>query len=131
MEYGSIDWLFNINELDEMSKKDYLQVRQITPQVFIAFLVDRGVKMTCQSCGKDTLFVPHTIEHDGDDDEDDEDYDESKDITYVTPKPLSPGPFRIHSAKYEVNCSNCGFISHYLTYKVLEWAKQNGAIKDE
>lgn len=129
MEYGGSDWLYDIESLDETAKKQYLLIRQITPEIFNAYLAEKGVKMTCLSCGKESLFIPHTIEHDGDYDyEDDEDYDESKDIKYVTPLPRYSGPFRIHTAKYEVNCSNCGFICHYQAFQVVRWAIQKGVV---
>lgn len=130
MEYGGSDWLYDIDSLDEIAKKQYLLIRQITPEMFMDYLSEKGVKMTCQSCGKETLFFPHTIEHDGDY-EDDEEYDESKDIKYVTPLPKYEGPFRIHTAKYEVNCSNCGFICHYGVFQVVQWAKGKGVISGD
>lgn len=130
MELANTDWLYDIDKLDEMGKKDYQQIQKITPKIFIDFLSEKGVKTSCLSCGEESLFIPHTTEHYSDD-EDDENYDDSKDITYVTPIPKTIGPFRIHAAKYEVNCSNCGFICHYQTYQVLQWAKIKGIIKDE
>ena len=131
MEYENADWLDDTNNLDETGKKDFQLIQQITPYIFIEFLADKGVKTTCQSCGHPELFVPHITEHFGKGDVDDEDYNDIDDITYVTPVAKGNGPFRIHNIKYEVNCSNCGFICHYQAYQVFQWAKSKGLIKDE
>ncbi|EGT0645669.1 hypothetical protein JAF94_003533 [Citrobacter braakii] len=117
------------DQLDEIGRKHLRMLYKITPKLFSEYMRDKGVKPFCLQCGKAKLFTPHTIIHMADPDVDD--YDEMDDIIYVTPKPAPNTPFRYHTATYETNCGNCGFISKFYVHHVVEWARAHGVLNNE
>lgn len=115
--------------LDELGRKHFQVIKQITPEKFEKFLIAKMAKATCLSCGSGRLFVPHTIIHSADPDS--ENYDENDDLIYVSPKAESDTPFRIYTARYEVCCQNCGFVYQYQAYPVIKWAMKNEGVTGE
>lgn len=113
-------------KFDQVGRKHLKILRAITPELFNQYLSEKGVRSFCIQCGKQCLFVPHTIVHMGD--QEAEVYDDTDDLTFVTPTPNPGGPFRYQTAIYEVNCGHCGFISNYHVRFVVAWAIKKGVI---
>lgn len=113
-------------QLSDNERRHLQAMQQITPELFIKFLMDKGAKTTCLSCGRVALFIPHITVHDTDPDL--PDYDGANDWEYVVPVHKNNASVNIHDTRYEVSCSCCGFISAYSAQAVIQWAKDKGYI---
>ena len=127
---------------DKLFRKLQGQLRKVTPELFAKFLDERGASRTCLSCGSNKLSVPEAST-----------IDETKlpkDMTDLTNEELVDVQIaamtqyvnysfieeermpRLSNVQYRVNCLNCGFVSHYRAYPVVQWVlDQEGADKDE
>lgn len=129
MESVDLDYIAEDLTLDDVGRKHFKLVIQITPKIFEKFLIAKTAKSSCLSCGSSLLFVPHTIIHHADPDS--EDYDEKEDLIYVSPIADSDIPFRVYSARYEVCCQKCGFVFQYQVHPVVKWAMTNEGVTGE
>lgn len=118
------------------------QLRKVTPELFARFLDERGASRTCLSCGSNRLSVPETST-----------VDKTKlpenftDLTIEEQARLYTDAMtqhisytfieeenwpRLSNVKYRVNCMNCGFISFYRAWPIVQWVlDQEDGDKDE
>lgn len=127
---------------DELFRKLEAQLKTVTPELFARFLDERGASRTCISCGSNKLSVPEITliqEHKLPEDfsrlssaEQGKAMDAAS-VQYVSYSFIEDETMpRLGNVKYRVNCLNCGFISFYRAYPVVQWVKgQEEAGKDE
>lgn len=121
---------------DNYFKKHTLKVetalKEITPQLFSRFLIERGASQICMSCGSVDLVVPEStdliieegklVPFDSPDEDEMAELGAEKFVNYVTYSKIDADRTITYSnMQYSVHCMNCGFIIHYKAAIAIKW----------
>lgn len=132
------------NAADNYIKKHALKVeialKEITPQLFSEFLIERGASQICLSCGSVDLVVPESTDlvMEGDkfipyaspDENEIAEFGAENFVNYVTYSKIDADRTLTYSnMQYSVHCMDCGFIIHYKAANAIKWYADKKAVK--
>jgi hypothetical protein len=132
------------NATDNNIKKHVLKVetalKEMTPQLFSEFLIERGASQICMSCGSVDLVVPEStdlIMEEGKsipfafpDEDEIAEFSSGRFVNYVTYSKIDADRTITYSnMQYSVHCMNCGFIIHYKAANAIKWYADKKAVK--
>ncbi|ELQ9310381.1 hypothetical protein R3D73_003362 [Serratia marcescens] len=103
---------------------------KVTPDLFSEFLYIKGVKVIhCLMCGSEDIGIPQHIAPKKMDCLAD---DEEMFFSYVSPvKVDSDGPrYSLMNYEYRVICRNCGFVSSFAAWPVVNWIEKKSVKGD-
>lgn len=116
----------NLDSAREKLLGELLQQKfeKVTPKLFSEFLYVKGVQVIrCLMCGSEDIGIPQHLTSQAKDNHiaPTEDF-----FSYVSPvKVDTDGPkFSLMNYEYRVICRNCGFVSSFAAWPVMNWIEQ-------
>lgn len=124
------------DKLEEARERELSVILQrkfetVTPELFSEFLYIKGVPVVrCLMCGSEDMGIPQQTSHinplmnPG--------VNSKNTVTYVDPVKVDGGGarFTIMNYEYRVICRNCGFVSSFAAWPVMNWIELKSAKGD-